>query len=85
MLYQAATRVILSPWMRLDTVSRYDWRQVSYLGLGQLSIDREADRGYGNLRGATFRIAHMGAVMPDDLTAFLAAFDAALDSEELAG
>ncbi len=36
------------------------------------------DRGYGKLRGKVFRIAHMGAVMPDDLDQYLAAFDGVL-------
>ena len=39
------------------------------------------DRGYGKLRGETFRIAHMGAVMPEDLDAFLKTFDHALKDE----
>ncbi|MFC1583734.1 pyridoxal-phosphate-dependent aminotransferase family protein [Candidatus Neomarinimicrobiota bacterium] len=39
------------------------------------------DRGYGKLRGETFRVAHMGAVMPDDLKSFLGTFDHALTDE----
>ncbi|MCK4577581.1 MAG: alanine--glyoxylate aminotransferase family protein, partial [Candidatus Marinimicrobia bacterium] len=36
------------------------------------------DRGYGQIRGETFRIAHMGNVMPDDLEEYLSQFDAVL-------
>ncbi|MFB0516891.1 MAG: alanine--glyoxylate aminotransferase family protein [Candidatus Neomarinimicrobiota bacterium] len=39
------------------------------------------DRGYGKLRGEVFRIAHMGAVMPEDLDAFLKTFDHVLTDE----
>ena len=39
------------------------------------------DRGYGRLRGAVFRIPHMGAVMPADLDAFLQAFDQVVSEE----
>jgi aspartate aminotransferase-like enzyme len=39
------------------------------------------DRGYGKLRGEVFRIAHMGAVMPEDLDAFLRTFDHVLTDE----
>jgi len=39
------------------------------------------DRGYGKLRGKAFRIAHMGAVMPEDLEAFLRTFDHVLLDE----
>lgn len=36
------------------------------------------DRGYGKLRGETFRIAHMGAAMPADLDGYLKTFDEVL-------
>ncbi len=39
------------------------------------------DRGYGKLRGETFRIAHMGAVMPEDLDTFLKTIDHVLNDE----
>lgn len=34
--------------------------------------------GYGKLKGDTFRIAHMGDVMPDDITALLSTLDEVL-------
>ncbi|MEE9161979.1 MAG: alanine--glyoxylate aminotransferase family protein [Candidatus Neomarinimicrobiota bacterium] len=39
------------------------------------------DRGYGRLKGETFRIAHMGAVSPPQLDEFLQAFDEVLLKE----
>ncbi len=42
------------------------------------------DRGYGRLKGETFRIAHMGAVSPPQLEEFLLAFDDVLLQEGLA-
>ena len=37
------------------------------------------DRGYGKLRGKAFRIAHMGNVMPEDLTEYLENFEEVLN------
>ncbi len=41
------------------------------------------DRGYGNLRGKVFRIAHMGSVMMDDLKEYLMVWDQVLASLEV--
>ena len=61
-------------------------RNVQGWDVNQLYKDLEElgyriDRGYGKLRGEAFRIAHMGAVMPEDLDAFLKTFDHALNDE----
>ena len=36
------------------------------------------DRGYGNLRGKAFRVAHMGNVYMNDLVEYLNEFDEVL-------
>ena len=40
-----------------------------------LSLGYRMDRGYGNLRGKAFRIAHMGNIYKTDLLEYLAEFD----------
>ncbi|HIC88119.1 MAG TPA: alanine--glyoxylate aminotransferase family protein [Anaerolineae bacterium] len=41
--------------------------------------------GYGNLKGRTFRIAHMGEIMPNDLEALFTAINAYLARQQTTG
>jgi predicted phosphoserine aminotransferase len=52
-------------------------RSIDVRRLNQFLLQRQMTiaNGYGPLKGKTFRIAHMGEIMPDDLSRLMAAMD----------
>ena len=58
--------------------NKQEW-DINRINDGLLSRGFRMDCGYGKLRGDTFRIAHMGNIMMDDLNEYLHNFDEVLN------
>ena len=56
-----------------------DWN-INKINDKLLDLGYRMDRGYGNLRGKAFRVAHMGNIYNSDLVEYLNDFDKVLNN-----
>ena len=65
-------------YMEFRLISKNKYCEIFKINDKLLNFGYRMDRGYGNLRGHAFRIAHMGNIYQTDLKEYLSDFDKVL-------